>query len=252
MPRPKKKVILFIVEGETDQNALERPIAHMLEEIDESLEITFLWEKGDFTGDLRHHPDNILKKITKFYLDPFFSGNPRYYPKDIVRVIHLIDTDGCFISNDNLKLWTGEEVKLPRYEPPYIYHKNLVFLRNRNANKSSNIQFLLGQTNLKIRQKNPPYEAYYFSCNMDHCLSGADNLNISEREKIEAAECFADAHESDSKLFLDTMKLCMPPLDEPTYDTTWDFIMQGENSINRYSNLYIGLQKLIDDFTADT
>lgn len=252
MPRPKKKVILFIVEGETDQTALERPIAHLLEEVNEDLEIAFLWEEGDLTSDSRHNPDNILKKMKKFYLDPFFSGNPFYYPKDIIRVIHLVDTDGCFLPKSNLKPWDRENtVGFPYYEPPYIYHNDLDCLESRNEHKSTNIRFLQKQPEIKVGSKTPSYEVYYFSCNMDHCLSGADNLNISTREKIAAAEAFADAHESDSKAFLDTMKLCMPSVDEPTYDSTWNFITQGENSINRYSNLYIGLKKLVDDFKVD-
>ena len=252
MPRPKKKVILVLVEGETDQYALERPIAHMLEEIDESLEIAFLPAEGDLTSDLRNNPENILKKMEKFYLDPFFSGNPFYYPKDIIRVIHIVDTDGCFLPNSDLKLWNKEEiVKLPYYEPPYIYHNDIDFLCRRNKNKAANILQLLKEPVVYLGSKKPPYEIYYFSCNMDHCLSGAESLNICTREKIISASAFADANEFNSKLFLDVMKDYMPPLDEPTYDNTWDFITQGENSINRYTNLYIGLKKLVDDFKVD-
>lgn len=254
MKRPKKKVILFVVEGKTDQTALYRPIANLLEEVDPELELVFLPERGDVTSDSRHNPDNILEKINTWHFRPFFSRNAHYYPKDVIRVIHLVDTDGCFLPDENMKLWDREEqVEFPYYEPPHIFHSDLGCLYIRNEHKSENIRFLKEQTEIKVVSKTIPYEVYYFSCNMDHCLSGAGCLNISDRKKIISAEAFADANESDSSAFLTVMKEHLPVLGEPTYDNTWGFIMEeNENSINRFSNLYLGLKKLIDDFTVDT
>ena len=63
MGRPKKKVILFIVEGPSDLAALERPIQNLLMDNEQGYEATFLVAEQDVTSDTRNNPDNILQKI---------------------------------------------------------------------------------------------------------------------------------------------------------------------------------------------
>ena len=79
LARPKKKVILFIVEGDSDKQALERPIQTLLQGNDQEIEATFLVADGDVTSDSRITPDNIEQKINRFYFEPFFSANEFYY-----------------------------------------------------------------------------------------------------------------------------------------------------------------------------
>lgn len=253
MPRPRRKVILFIVEGESDYDALYTPIAKLLEDIDEELLFDILTADGDVTSDFGKDPNNMNYLLNRYYFKPFFKEKAQYfYPRDVVRVIHLIDTDGCFLPDSHMKLWEREEtVDFPYYEPPYIFHEQPENMVKRNDHKTTNIRYFKSMETIQVISKTVPYEIYYFSCNIDHCLNGVNCLNLCTREKKRLAERFAEAHETDSKLFLDTMRLCLPPLDEPTYDSTWDFITQGENSINRYSNLYIGLKKLVEDFSTD-
>lgn len=249
MPRPKKKVILFLVEGITDEEALLRPIDNFLNDVNEELLLDFLIVHGDLTSDFKNNPSNLVRRINDKYFRPHFKSNEFFYPKDVVKVIHLVDTDGCFIPNDNLLVWeSGETVKFPYYSPPYIYHSNRDFLIQRNATKAENLKFLATLDSVKVVSKTIPYEVYYFSSNLDHCLNGKENLNLSTREKIIRAGYFADANENDSALFLKVIKEYTPKLDELTYNNSWDFIMQDVASLQRYSNFYLGLKKLQDEY----
>ena len=65
MGRPKKRVILFLVEGKSELEALERPVQSMLQKSDSGIEAAFLVAETDVTSDSRHNPDNILQKINK-------------------------------------------------------------------------------------------------------------------------------------------------------------------------------------------
>lgn len=250
MPRPKKKLILFLVEGFTDEEALHRPIANFLTDVNEEVVFDFVIVKGDLTSDFKNNPKNIEKRINDKHFRPYFSSNDFYYPKDVVKVIHLVDTDGCFIPDENLLVWeSGETVEFPYYSPPYIYHRNRDFLIKRNATKATNLKFLIALDKIKVVSKTIPYEVYYFSSNLDHCLNGEENINLSTQEKIERAGLFADANENDSKLFLAFFKDYIPNPDEITYSDSWDFVTQGVNSLQRYSNFYLGLKKLKEDLT---
>lgn len=249
MPRPKKKLILFLVEGSTDEEALLRPIDNFLSDVNEELELGFVIVHGDLTSDYKNTPENIVRKINDKHFRPYFSSNEFYYPKDVVKVIHLVDTDGCFIPDENLLVWeSGETVEFPYYSPPYIYHKNRDFLIKRNETKAANLKYLTGLDSIKVVSKKIPYEVYYFSSNLDHCLNGEENLNLSVQEKIERAGYFADANENDSALFLRFFNDYTPKLDELTYEKSWDFIAQDVQSLQRYSNFYLGLKKLQDEY----
>lgn len=77
-----------------------------------------------------------------------------------------------------------------------------------------------------------PYEIYYFSRNMEHVLHDrAENLTDDEKEDL--AFDIADQYTDQLEKFLeylhdDGFYVC------GTYKDTWEFIMDGNNSLNRY------------------
>lgn len=168
MGRPKKQVILFLVEGKSDRDALERPIQKLLEASETGIEAAFLVAETDVTSDFRHTPDNILQKINRFYLEPFFSANEFYYPKDILEVVQICDLDGAFIPDANCLGFT-ETIFAEKgfvYEPPFIYGETAESVRQRNASKAANLRFLMQQATIKVKTKTVPFSIYYFSTNM--------------------------------------------------------------------------------------
>jgi len=245
MPRPKKKVILFIVEGDSDKQALERPIQNLIEGNDQEIEVTFLVADGDITSDSRITPNNIEEKINRFYFEPFFSANEFYYPKDVLEVVQICDLDGTFIPVDYCKAYDSEHYAENGfiYDPPYIYGESQEAIINRNHRKAENIRHLITLNSIKVKTKTLPYSVYFFSSNIDHYLH--DKLNLSSRDKIEAADDFADKCDEDSGWFIRRICQHSQAIKNMSLSESWDYIMQDCNSVKRHTNFNLYLDILL-------
>lgn len=88
------------------------------------------------------------------------------------------------------------------------------------------------------------YECYYFSCNLDHALYNIRNL--ADSQKTNMANIFANNFSKKEKLFVDYLEsevACDVP---NTYDDSWEFIRDNNNSLQRHTNFnlffkYIGI-----------
>ena len=90
-----KKTVLFIVEGITDEVSLALGFSELMN----SDEVRFAITRGDVTTKPSIRVDNIANEITRIIRT--FMG--RIYKKsDILKVIHIVDTDGCFINDENV------------------------------------------------------------------------------------------------------------------------------------------------------
>lgn len=80
------------------------------------------------------------------------------------------------------------------------------------------------------------YSVYYFSCNLEHVLH--NEQNVPDLQKKEYAEAFEDKYVESPQEFITFLKS-----DEisvtGSYLETWNFIKDGINSLNRYSNLWL-------------
>lgn len=96
MAANSKKVILFIVEGPTDEVAL----SPVLKKLFQNAQVRFHVVHGDISTDLRTDSSNAVRTVN----DHIKVEMDRYGFKrsDIIRVIHLVDTDGAFIPNANV------------------------------------------------------------------------------------------------------------------------------------------------------
>lgn len=250
--RPKKKVILFIVEGRSDMAALERPIQTLLEDNEQGIEATFLIAECDVTSDCRNTPDNIEKKINRFYFEPFFSANDFCYPKDVVEVVHICDLDGTFIPDENCLAYDAEHIADDGfvYDPPFIYGATVEAVQERNHAKAANIQHLLTLTSIKVGSKTCPYSVYFFSSNIDHYLH--DKLNLLGHEKISRAESFADKCDEDSGWFIKKMCNHSQALKGMTHKESWEYIIEGCNSIKRHTNFNLYLNALLAKIQSES
>ena len=103
--RPKKKIVLVLVEGQSDINALSYAIPQLYDDIDEEYEVFFpvLHDEkqtgGDITSKYGVRPDNIERLISKLFIDDFLKDYG-LYPKDITEIIQIVDVDGVFIDDD--------------------------------------------------------------------------------------------------------------------------------------------------------
>ena len=244
MARPKKHLILFIVEGPSDKAALERPIQALLDGNALGLTAEFLFLETDVTSDSRNNPNNIVGNINKFYIMDYFKGNPYYYPKDVYAVVQICDLDGTFIPEENCRQFTEliYEEKGFYYDPPLIYGSTEEAVIDRNQRKAANIRHLLEQGTIKVKTKSVPYSLYFFSSNIDHFLHG--ELNLPMREKISRAEGFADRFTEDPVSFVDFMHHHPCAINGKTHAESWAFIMEGCNSLDCHTNFNLFLDSL--------
>ena len=92
----RRKVILFIVEGFSDKEALNG----ILSELYEDKSIVFSIVDGDITTQNSTISENIREKIGDYIKRAI--QRDKFLKTDIDMVIHLIDTDGVYIPDNNI------------------------------------------------------------------------------------------------------------------------------------------------------
>lgn len=228
----KKKIMLFIVEGPTDETSLST----VLSRIFSSDTVKFQVVHGDVLTRDFVAPDRIIAAVNEQI--KLFRGNI-YKPGDFCKVVHLADTDGAFISEDAVVAEAIEGRQYPFYTDTQILTPERANIIDRNTRKSRNISKLSSTG----RVGGIPYSFYYFSCNLDHVLHGRNNL--CEAEKIACSRAFDLQYADDPNAFIRFMR------DESfavqgTYQETWTFIKQGTRSLERHSNFRIELPEQCD------
>lgn len=149
-----------------------------------------------------------------------------YKNSDILRIIHIVDTDGAFIPADSIVL--DESISLD-YSEDCIRTSAPVYIKARNESKSK-ILFKLFNTYSINTMK---YNVYFNSCNLEHVLVG-ELCNFSDAEKERIADDFSDKYCKDIEGFRLFLKSVLP---KEQYIASWKFIKEGKNSLKRYSNM---------------
>ena len=93
----RKKVVLFIVEGFSEKESLELLLSEFF---GNNRQVIFEVAQGDITSDRNITQQNIKSKITELIK----SSGRKFKPADYKEVIHLVDMDAAFISEDNIYL----------------------------------------------------------------------------------------------------------------------------------------------------
>lgn len=234
-----KKVILFIVEGMSDKEALEPILSEM---IDDNL-VMFEVLRCDATvsNENPYHTKNMKERI-KVIVDNYLENNRGIKKKYIEKLIYITDTDGCFIANEYIHFSETDEHF--RYEDDGIYTKNIERAKQRNIKKSNNLNILYSASkiyDLKI-------ETYYFSCNLDHVLYNIRNLSRDEKEKY--AINFAEEYEGKEEKIVEFLSHEGIPLAED-YTDSWIKIKESLNSVLRHSNFHIFFKNNLEYFNEN-
>ncbi|MFW5795043.1 MAG: hypothetical protein ACOCV1_06125 [Bacillota bacterium] len=219
MPR---KLILFLVEGITE----EISFGMIFSEIFNDKEIEFQIVHGDITTDDDVNSANIIKKISS-EIDKFLARE-HYNKNDILKIIHLVDTDGAYIPDKNIK---KSERKNIYYSDQEILTNSPDYIKERN-NKKSRILNRLAKTS-EINKLS--YKIYYLSCNLEHVLH--DNANVKREAKKIKAEEFENKFFECEHNFIDYIKSSDFAV-SGSYDDTWSFIKKESNSLKRFCNLH--------------
>ena len=157
----------------------------------------------------------------------------RYNQDDIIKIIHITDMDGVYISDQDIK---EADVESIQYYADHIETKDVNKIVHRNTQKR-NVLFKLRKTG-KI--KRIPYRIYFNSCNLEHVLY-KELRSFTDEEKQILSDDFADRYEGKAAEFVEFIsnsEVAVPG----TYQNTWDYIEKEKNSLHRHSNMHLIFQ----------
>lgn len=220
----EKKVVAFIVEGPSDEAAL----GTIMKEYFSSNEVQFVVVHGDITLKDYVSIDSILIKINEQI--EIVKTKYRYQQDDFIKIIHIADTDGVYISEEDVKEADVEEVQ---YYEDHIDTKNVSAIIDRNKRKGD-ILFKLRKTG-KIN--GIPYRIYFNSCNLEHVLY-CELKDFTDEEKQILSDDFADRYDGKVDEFIEFISDSEVAV-SGTYQKTWDYVEKDKNSLNRHSNMHL-------------
>ena len=236
----EKKIVLFLVEGTSDIEALES----CFEEIYEKYNIEFKPLRFDITA----HEDSTCHNIEKLLLDrieAFLSKHSEISHKDILEVIQIVDMDGAGVPSERVK---KSETGKTTYTDEFIFAKDRDRLIARNLRKRAILCKLKDMEAIYKYNRNKeckysfPYHIFYFSRNLEHALYNmAEEYTREEKERL--ASDFADNFDGREKEFIEFLK-SPEIMTIGTYTETWKTIFEGLNSLHRGSNVHLIFEEL--------
>ena len=234
-----RKVLLFIVEGQSDAAALEGVLSKLLS----NEKIRFHVVGADITTKQRRGSISVKTLVND--LVKKFMTSYRLQAQDLLQVVHLMDTDGAFVPES--AILEDSTVAGFVYTTTTITAPSEDDVKKRNATKSSNMLLLahMGTTYKKI-----PYEAYYCSRNLEHVLYDIEK-DCSTWEKLKLSDQFDDQYRDSPADFLSFISTVPPAVPAGEYGESWDYISKpGElRSLERGCNLHILLNRLLSQYS---
>lgn len=220
----RKKVVLVIVEGPSDETALGIVLNQIYDK--ESVYVHIM--HGDITTRKGVHSDNIVSKIGNEVRS--YAKSQHYTAKDFKQIIHIVDTDGVYIPDE--RVIDDQNCMSVTYESDGIHTLDQRAIIERNKQKRDNLYRLRGTGQIwKI-----PYRVYYMSCNLDHVLH--NKRNSTDEEKENDAYTYAKRYRNDLNGFIDF--ICKSDFSvNGDYLESWEYIEVGMNSLERYTNLCV-------------
>jgi len=227
----KKSIILVIVEGLSDKDALYPWLSIIGKEIN----VRFKIMHGDPFSNRKNINDSSLDIIDAILSK--FQKISKLTNDDILAIFQLTDTDGVFIPNENVLI--DQTITKLKYDFDKIFVKDIEHraeIIQRNEQKSNHLTKL---AKVKFFRKSI-YQIYYFSRNLDAVVH--NNADLQKSKKISHSEMFSDSfiNEIEFANFFSSGEFAVTG----DYNESWDFITQGCNSLNRYSNFHLLLASL--------
>lgn len=228
-----KKIVLVIVEGESEADALEFALAQLCrfnQVVFQIIHSDITTERGNTSQTIRAAVGNRVKQYLRNY----------HFKKTILQeIIHLVDMDGAYVPDENI-VADASAVK-PFYTPSEIRSQNPKGIACRNAQKRDNLNVLCATPRLL---DSIPYRVFYMSSNLDHVLYGKQNNNPDQ--KCSDAHRFSMKYKDD----LEGFKTFFCDSDfsvKMDYPESWDYIKQELHSLERHTNFGICIEQLANN-----
>lgn len=231
----KKKVVLFLVEGPSDETAIRGPVNLLIQNSFNSDSASF---HGDVTTAQIEYPtfyrikDNIRDTVKTFVEDYLRDTNPGYKAKDIHCIVHIMDTDGAFIDDSMVVL--AEDGQALTYREDRIEAPNPRSIQKRNARKESAMLQLSRINELTINRVRVRYLPFFMSRNLEHVLYGLQG-DLDDKTKGNLAHLFYLKCQKNPRYFLDCLReaTCWAA---GTHEESWSALGEGANSLHRGTN----------------
>ena len=217
-----KKVVFFIVEGQTDIDSLQQ----LFRKIYKGQSILFRFTHGDITSDTNISTEtinDIIYGYVKETLDEY-----GYYKNDIWQIIQVFDMDGAYI--DDSCIFEDKEKDVFYYQDNGIFYKSKQSVIERNQHKRELMDYLVDNVS---DIEGIPYYTFFMSTDLDHAIHGLRNLSVEE--KIKYADKFYDTYKNNTDGFIRLLKNDICPKQN---HKTWKYIRERNlNSLSRCTNL---------------
>ena len=216
-----KKVILLLVEGITDSAALASPLKNYFESNEVKVECT----DGDICYKDNETLGTVLKTVNRCVCN--YLDKQKLKKNNLLIVIHIIDTDGAFISSEYIKKKCTGKIE---YTESSILSCSPEKVIERNAKKLLIVNRLSALEEIGGFK----YRMYYFSRNLEHVLFNKTE-ELSTTEKLDLADLFAEKYEKDAVGLLEFFQNGELHMSF-SYSDSWEFIKQNCNSLHRFTN----------------
>jgi hypothetical protein len=229
----RKKVVFVIVEGPTDELTLGSLYDELFDNQQVFVDVMhcdiltdYLNNNKPFHEQRSANIKNEITNIVKSYAENNFLTKNHF-----LQVIHICDTDGCFISDDDVV--EDSTVDKVIYSTTDIRCKNKNELLKYRKLKRENIEKLINTDKIWATI---PYRLYFMSSSLDHVLY--NELNSTDDEKEANASQFVQKYENN-------WNECVEYLSNSDFvvkgdfKQTWDYIKKEKHSLERNTNIYL-------------
>ena len=177
---------------------------------------------------------NSIKSIIK---------KQKYKQSDILAVMHILDTDGCFIDDEYIEINENQQSKT-WYNSDSISvnsEKQKENISHRNKKRSINIRTMNSIDSVVGKQYY--YQLYYFSRTMEHVIFNEPNPQ-NETKYTNIEEFIISLKISLENYLSDFSPIITARPYSNKYKESWQFIEQKTNSLKRYANVPLLFQAI--------
>ena len=213
----KGGVILFIVEGPSDQDAITAFIAN--EVVKQNIRVTVKVMHGDiltkysgYNKEFSVDSSNVkgeIKKLILEYLNSTTVKSSYIKINDIRKIYYMTDTDNCFLKT----------------EAHSVNKKECL-------NKMFNFEEIELSKNKKVE-----FEVIFFAHNLEHVIDENSN-KLTDEEKEEIASDFAVESLNDRNYFIKTFTTSL---------MTWDSFKESYKGIKSYKDRACNINNLLNE-----
>lgn len=224
----RKKIVLVIVEGASDETALGIVLSQVFDK--DSVYVHIM--HGDITSKAGVTAKNIVAKVGEEV--KAYAKSNHFMAKHFRQIIHITDTDAAYLAED--KVIDDSQCEEWSYQDDGIHTSEVGKTIARNKQKCENMNRLRACGAIW----GIPYSIYYMSCNLDHVLY--NKRNSTDEEKEQDAYSFAKKYKKNVEAFLKFM--CHSSFSiKGDYKESWEFIGKDMHSIERHTNFPICLEQ---------